>query len=39
VFHVIGSEVIVVLFLPLIYWCIDTRLGKRLAIFLLIAGG
>lgn len=35
-FHVIGSEVMLIVALPLIYWCVDTRLGKRLAAFLLI---
>lgn len=38
VFHVIGSEATVVALLPFIYWCVDTRLGKRLAVFLLISG-
>lgn len=37
-FSFFGSELFFVMALPILYWCVDSRLAVRLAIFLLGAG-
>ncbi|HEC23958.1 MAG TPA: phosphatase PAP2 family protein [Chloroflexi bacterium] len=36
-FHFAGSEDFYLILLPLIYWCIDARLGRQLSLFFMIA--
>lgn len=36
-FTVLGDEVFFLLFLPIVYWCLDRRLGSRLTVLVLLS--
>ena len=36
-FTLLGDEVFLLLFLPLVYWCLDRRLGSRLTVLVLLS--